>query len=89
MIFIGLELTGLSLYVLVAFDKSNQRSAEAALKYFLFGSTASAFTLFGLSWIYGVAGTTSLAGIAAKVSATGLSAAALCRHGHDVDRLRF
>jgi NADH-quinone oxidoreductase subunit N len=68
MIFIGLELTGLSLYILVAFDKSDQRGAEAALKYFLFGITASAFTLFGLSWIYGAAGTTALAGIAAKVS---------------------
>ena len=68
MIFIGLELTGLSLYILVAFDKKDQRGAEAALKYFLFGSMASAFTLFGLSWIYGVAGTTSLAGIGAEVS---------------------
>ena len=59
MIFIGLELTGLSLYVLTAFDKSDIRSAEAGLKYFLFGSTASAFTLFGLSFIYGLAGTTA------------------------------
>src|ERR1700752_403284 len=37
MIFIGLELTGLSLYVLTAFDRSDIRSAEAGLKYFLFG----------------------------------------------------
>ena len=41
MIFIGLELLALSLYVLAAFDKSDVRSAEAGLKYFLFGSTAS------------------------------------------------
>ncbi|MDQ6938945.1 MAG: NADH-quinone oxidoreductase subunit N [Verrucomicrobiota bacterium] len=68
MIFIGLELTGLSLYVMTAFDKSDQRSAEAGLKYFLFGSTASAFTLFGLSLIYGMAGTTGLAAIAEKLS---------------------
>jgi len=46
MIFIGLELLGLSLYVLAAFDKADVHSAEAGLKYFLFGSTASAFTLF-------------------------------------------
>ena len=59
MIFIGLELTGLSLYLMTAFDKSDIRSAEAGLKYFLFGSTASAFTLFGLSLIYGITGTTS------------------------------
>jgi NADH-quinone oxidoreductase subunit N len=69
MIFIGLELTGLSLYVLTAFDKSDLRSAEAGLKYFLFGSTASAFTLFGLSFVYGVSGTTELAAIGQKLAA--------------------
>lgn len=66
-IFIGLELTGLSLYVMAAFDKSDQRSAEAGLKYFLFGSTASAFTLFGISLIYGTTGTTILSLIGTKL----------------------
>src|SRR5438034_3859920 len=69
MIFIGLELLGLSLYVLAAFDKSDVRSAEAGLKYFLFGSTASAFTLFGISFVYGIAGTTALAAIGQKLAA--------------------
>ena len=69
MIFIGLELTGLSLYVLTGFNKTDPRSAEAGLKYFLFGSTASAFTLFGLSFVYGLSGTTGLSAIAAKISA--------------------
>ena len=68
MIFIGLELTGLSLYVMAAFDKTDVRSAEAGLKYFLFGSTASAFTLFGLSFIYGMSGATGLAAIGQKLS---------------------
>src|SRR6266404_2056384 len=68
MIFIGLELLGLSLYVMAAFDKSDVRSAEAGLKYFLFGSTASAFTLFGISFIYGMSGTTSLAAIGQKLT---------------------
>ena len=67
MIFIGLELLGLSLYVLTGFDKADVRSAEAGLKYFLFGSTASAFTLFGISLIYGMSGTTVLASIAPKL----------------------
>jgi NADH-quinone oxidoreductase subunit N len=66
-IFIGLELTGLSLYILAGFDKTDVRSAEAGLKYFLFGSTASAFTLFGISLIYGMCGGTSLAAIGAKL----------------------
>jgi NADH-quinone oxidoreductase subunit N len=70
MIFIGLELLGLSLYVMTAFDKLDVRSAEAGLKYFLFGSTSSAFTLFGISLIYGMSGTTSLAAISVKIAAT-------------------
>ena len=68
MIFIGLELTSLSLYVMAAFDKTEVRSAEAGLKYFLFGSTASAFTLFGLSFIYGMSGTTGLAAIGQRLA---------------------
>src|SRR5437588_464376 len=68
MIFIGLELTGLSLYVMTAFDKTAVRSVEAGLKYFLFGSTASAFTLFGISFIYGMSGTTALAAVGQKLA---------------------
>jgi NADH-quinone oxidoreductase subunit N len=68
-IFIGLELTGLSLYVMAAFDKDAVHSAEAGLKYFLFGSTASAFTLFGISLVYGTTGETCLAAIGGKLGA--------------------
>ena len=68
MIFIGLELLGLSLYVMAAFNKSDVRSAEAGLKYFLFGSTSSAFTLFGISLIYGMSGATGLAAISEKLA---------------------
>src|ERR1043166_1226810 len=68
-IFIGLELLWLSLYVMAAFDKSDQRSAEAGLKYFLFGSTASAFTLFGISLVYGMSGTTELAALGQRLAA--------------------
>ena len=69
MIFIGLELLGLSLYVMAAFDRNDARSAEAGLKYFLFGSTSSAFTLFGISLIYGMSGSTGLAAISDKLAA--------------------
>jgi NADH-quinone oxidoreductase subunit N len=72
MIFIGLELLGLALYVMTAFDKTDVRSAEAGLKYFLFGSTSSAFTLFGISLLYGVTGTTGLAAIATKLASVSL-----------------
>jgi NADH-quinone oxidoreductase subunit N len=67
MIFISLELTSLSLYILTAFNKRDPRSAEAALKYFLFGGMAAAFTLFGLSLLYGLSGATNLGQIAAAI----------------------
>jgi NADH-quinone oxidoreductase subunit N len=72
MIFISLELTSLSLYILTAFNKRNVKSAEAALKYFLFGGMAAAFTLFGLSLLYGLSGATNLGQIAAALKGQGL-----------------
>jgi len=72
MIFVALELTSLSLYILTAFNKRNIRSAEAALKYFLFGGMAAAFMLFGLSLIYGLSGSTNLHAIAAVLAGKGL-----------------
>ena len=67
MIFISLELTSLSLYVLAGFNKRSPLSAEAALKYYLFGGMAAAFTLFGLSLLYGISGATSLSAIGAAI----------------------
>src|SRR5216683_2311840 len=72
MIFISLELTSLSLYILTAFNKRNLKSAEAALKYFLFGGMSAAFTLFGLSLLYGLSGATNLSQIATVVGRPGL-----------------
>lgn len=60
MIFLSLELTSLSLYAMAALNNQERTSAEAALKYFLIGGVASAFLLYGLSLIYGLAGETSL-----------------------------
>jgi NADH-quinone oxidoreductase subunit N len=67
MVFIALELTSLSLYILAAFNKRNIKSAEAALKYFLFGGMSAAFTLFGISLVYGLSGSTNLPAIATKL----------------------
>lgn len=64
MIFISLELLSLSLYILTAFHKRQVQSAEAALKYFLFGGMAAAFLLFGLSLVYGLSGELRLEAIA-------------------------
>jgi NADH-quinone oxidoreductase subunit N len=59
-IFIGLELLSLGLYILTAFAKKSGRSAEAAMKYYLFGGMSAAFLLFGFSYLYGIAGSTNL-----------------------------
>jgi NADH-quinone oxidoreductase subunit N len=59
-IFIGLELLSLGLYILTAFAKRSGKSAEAAMKYYLFGGMSAAFLLFGFSYLYGLSGSTSL-----------------------------
>ncbi|MBI5801568.1 MAG: NADH-quinone oxidoreductase subunit N [Verrucomicrobia bacterium] len=71
MIFASLELVSLSLYILVAFNKSSRQSAEAALKYFLFGGMSAAFLLFGFSLLYGLSGTTNLPQMAQKLFTVG------------------
>lgn len=68
-IFLGLELLSLALYVAVAFDPNQPQSREAALKYFVLGSVASGFVLFGFALIYGVAGSMDLAAIAKAAAA--------------------
>ncbi len=59
-IFVGLELLSIALYILTAFAKSSAKSAEASLKYYLFGGMSAAFLLFGFSYLYGLAGSTDL-----------------------------
>jgi len=68
MIFIALEMLSLPLYVLTAFNKGSAASAEGALKYFLFGSVAAAFTLFGISLLYGMTGDLQLGSLAEKIA---------------------
>ncbi len=63
-LYIGLELNSLSAYVLAAFLKGDERSAEAGLKYFVLGALASGILLFGASLTYGFTGTISFSGIA-------------------------
>jgi NADH-quinone oxidoreductase subunit N len=76
-LYLGFELNSLAAYVLAAFLKPDQRSAEAGLKYFVLGALASGILLFGMSLTYGFTGTTSYAGIAAALSAGSISKGAL------------
>jgi NADH-quinone oxidoreductase subunit N len=63
-IFLGLEIFSLALYILTGFARRDARSSEASLKYFLLGAFASGFFLYGIALIYGATGTTNLTKIA-------------------------
>ena len=65
-LYLGLELQSLPLYVLAAYHRDNHRATEAGLKYFVLGALASGLLLYGVSLVYGFAGTTQFA-ILAKV----------------------
>ncbi|QEC51699.1 NADH dehydrogenase subunit N [Anseongella ginsenosidimutans] len=66
MLFIGIEILSVSLYVLAGIRRNDPSSNEASLKYFLMGSFATGFLLFGIALIYGATGSFNLAAIAAS-----------------------
>src|SRR5256884_7299148 len=65
MLYLGLELMSLALYVVAASNRDNAKSTEAGLKYFVLGALSSGMLLYGASLVYGLPGTVSFAGIAA------------------------
>jgi NADH-quinone oxidoreductase subunit N len=67
-LFLGLELMVMPSYLLAGLHKTDRYSNEGGLKYFLLGSFASAILLFGIAWLYGLTGTTSVAGVAEAIS---------------------
>ena len=71
MIYLGLEMTSLATYALVAYDRDSNRGSEAAMKYFVLGSMASGLLLYGMSMIYGATGSLDLATIGKAVSHAG------------------
>jgi NADH-quinone oxidoreductase subunit N len=64
-LYLGLEMQSLSLYVIASFNRDDERSTEAGLKYFVLGAVASGMLLYGASLVYGFAGTTDFTAIAA------------------------
>lgn len=69
MVFIGLEISSISTYVLAGFKRREAPSNEASLKYFLLGSFATAFFLYGVAFVYGLTGTTNLGVLSERLSA--------------------
>jgi NADH-quinone oxidoreductase subunit N len=72
-LFLGLEVMSVAVYVLAGYNRANASSAEAALKYFLIGAFASGFLLYGIALVYGATGTTNLALIGAQLAGTEVS----------------
>jgi NADH-quinone oxidoreductase subunit N len=70
-LYVGLELQSLSAYVLAAYRRTDDRSAEAGLKYFVLGGLASGILLYGISLLYGFTGTIQFDGIAAAFARDG------------------
>ncbi|HYA77046.1 MAG TPA: NADH-quinone oxidoreductase subunit NuoN [Burkholderiaceae bacterium] len=68
-IYLGLELQSLALYGMVALRRDEPRASEAAMKYFVLGSLASGFLLYGMSMLYGAAGTLDINGVAHRIGA--------------------
>ncbi|TAN24497.1 MAG: NADH-quinone oxidoreductase subunit N [Acidobacteria bacterium] len=80
MIFIGLEISSISTYILCGYRRHDGKSTESSLKYFLLGSFATAFFLYGIALLYGASGTTDLYAMAAQgfhISYGGISNAEL------------
>ena len=67
-LFLGLETLSLATYVMAGLRKSDLRSNESAMKYFILGSFASGFLLYGMALVYGATGTTNVTEIAAKIA---------------------
>ncbi len=67
-LFLGLEVMSIPVYVLAGFNRSSRFSAEAALKYFLIGAFASAFLLYGIALLWGATGSTGLTGIGQRLA---------------------
>ena len=63
--FIGLEMSSISSYILAGYRRDSIKSSESAMKYFLLGSFATAFFLYGIALVYGVTGSTTLGKLAA------------------------
>jgi NADH-quinone oxidoreductase subunit N len=73
LLYLGLELMALSTYILAGFLRNNEKSTEAAVKYFLMGAFSSALLLYGITLIYGYTGTTNIKAISLYLSLNDLT----------------
>ena len=67
-VFLGIELMSVAVYILVGLNRRRERSAEGAIKYFLLGAFSTAFLLYGIALVYGATGATNFSAIAANIA---------------------
>lgn len=80
-VFLGIEIMSIAVYVLAGLNRRSERSAEGAIKYFLLGAFSTAFLLYGIALIYGATATTNLVAIGARVHELALHGSALMAVG--------
>ena len=73
MVFLGLETSSIASYILAGYRKYDLRANESSLKYFLLGSFATAFLLYGIAMVYGATGSTNIAAIGRAISADAIN----------------
>ena len=80
-VFLGIELMSIAVYVLAGLNRRSGRAAEAALKYFLLGAFSTGFLLYGIALVFGATGSTNIADIGAAILARGLATNAMLLAG--------
>jgi NADH-quinone oxidoreductase subunit N len=73
LVFLGIELMSVAVYVLAGLNRRSSRAAEAALKYFLLGAFSTGFLLYGIALLYGATGTTEIGMIGARIAQDGIA----------------
>ena len=77
MVYLSIELVSMVSYVLAGFRKGDRKATEGSLKYVIYGGVASGVMLFGMSYLYGLTGTTSLLDVGARIAGMGGAGASL------------
>src|SRR5512140_3240300 len=77
MVYLSIELVSMTSYVLAGFRKGDRKATEGSLKYVIYGGVASGVMLFGMSYLYGLTGTTSLLDIGTRIAGLGGAGASL------------
>ncbi|HET6760589.1 MAG TPA: NADH-quinone oxidoreductase subunit N [Gemmatimonadaceae bacterium] len=76
-VFLGIEIMSVAIYILVGMNRRRERSAEGAIKYFLLGAFSTAFLLYGIALVYGATASTNFSAIAANIARFNLQESAL------------